>query len=939
MTPTGLPPPPAWAPSAAPARGPLLSVVIPTYNEAANIAPLLQALDAALPGIDLEYVVVDDDSSDGTARLAQAANPRVRVIVRKGERGLATAVVRGLREARGEYVAVMDADFQHPPPTVRALLDQARRSNADLVVGSRYARGGSEGNFGAVRRIISAGARKLSNATIPTVRNFRVTDPMSGLFLVRRDRIEGVDLRPTGYKILLEVLGRCPLRRVEEVGYTFQDRRGGASKLGPAVMLQYIVHLLALGWQHPENVRILRFMAVGASGSIVTLGLLWQLHELAGLEASLANLIGVAAGIQWNFLLNDRFTFPDRRDAPWGSRWGMFNVVSLGGLTVNFTAFFLLHYFGGLHPILAGAGAILAAFAANFLGNSRLTYGGERRPRPRQWLPVVVLVVVASGFYFTTLNEPRGVYFDESYYLATAYQMENGVWTDPCWQFDAAVPDMPLNYEHPPLGKLILYASIHAYDDYRGVFKGCRLPDQTSPDGRAPAECYVDHNEATTATFNDMQLKEGDKFDTGQRCFQGWIHDMQTYGNPYAWRGPSALFGVITVAFAALAARRIFQSEFAGALAGALVIADTLVLSTARIALLDIFATGFAVMAIWAATFPTRKGVLGTFLFLGLGFACKYYVLFVGPPIAVLSLWIHWRHGRLTKRRFDWHWVSALAIPPAVWVLSYIPWFAAVAKAKGIANASAQFLVSQARAISWDTGVGASGADQGHQYQSKPIEWLMMSKPMSYIGPAGPTADTVGAYIYAVGNPILWWAAALAIAIVLLAFVVSYLLSLARHPASPVSFFAGLPRAKQALLVTALVPLLGYLCFFLLQRTTYIFYMTLIVPFFAILLAGALAYLWSFAGRLPKAATVAVLVLVGLAFLWFFQVSIYMPIPRDNSVLDMLSGQGWPRAPGTDIHYPALGFNDVMQAIPWMEPYGSWDCWSKESMAPGDVCT
>jgi len=901
--------PPLPKPSGAPP--PILSVVVPTYNESANIGPLLQALDAAFAGTAVEYVVVDDDSKDGTAGLARAASPRARVIVRKGERGLATAVVRGMAESRGTYVAVMDADFQHPPEAVRALLERARGSGADLVIGSRYATGGSEGGFAASRKLMSRGARGIARLALPAVRRFHVTDPMSGLFLVRRDRIDAASLRPKGYKILLEVLARGDLRDVQEVGYRFDNRRGGDSKLGANVMAQYLAHVAALSVTQKENQRLVRFLLVGASGVLVTLGLAWLLHALAGWEESVAVLAATEGAILWNFLLNDTLTFRDRRErTPWIGRLALFNVVSLAAVTVNFAVFFVLHYFLDLHYLVAEAVAILVAFTVNYFGNLRFTYAGARRPTLRKWLPILILVVAASGFYFSELNEPDSIYFDESYYLAVAHQMDNGVWNDPCWQ-DA----MPLNYEHPPLAKLILYASVHAYDTYHGVFLGCRAPDTTGSQANVPTPCYPNST-----------------LETGKDCFSKWVEDMRTQGNPYAWRGPSALFGVITVAFAALAARRLFASDGAGVLAGAFVLADDLVLSTSRIALLDIFAVGFAVMACWAATHPTRKGIVGTAAFLGLGFSCKYYVLFVGPPIALLSLWTHWRAGRLTKTRFDWHWISYLTVPPAVWLATYTPWWIVWTRAKGVGFAVGTFLKVQVAALQWDSGLGVNG-DQGHQYQSKPLEWLPMMKPMSYIGPSNPQPDTVGAYVYAVGNPILWWAAALAVLYALIDYVSEYAGAMLRgrrtRVPSPISFFASLPRIKQALLVASLLPLIGYAGFFLLHRTTFIFYMTLVVPFFAIVLAGAAIYLWHSPGRMSKALTIALCAAVVLGFLWYFQVSIYMPIPRNNSLADVLAGHNWQPIPGTPLDYPAPGFNDVMHTVPWMHPFGSWDCWQQ----------
>lgn len=228
-----------------------LSVVIPTYNEGENITPLLRALKTHLADVDTEFLVVDDDSSDGT--VAKAHREGARTIVRTRERGLGTAVVRGIAEANGKYVVVMDADFQHPPKVVARLLQRAQETDVDMVVGSRYARLGGEEGFSAPRRMVSIGASLIAKALLPSVRRNRLTDPMSGLFLVRRDRIHLSDLHPKGYKILLELLERSPIRHVEEVGYVFSKRLGGESKLGAMVMFQFLLHVTILAWSAPRS--------------------------------------------------------------------------------------------------------------------------------------------------------------------------------------------------------------------------------------------------------------------------------------------------------------------------------------------------------------------------------------------------------------------------------------------------------------------------------------------------------------------------------------------------------------------------------------------------------------------------------------------------------------------------------------------------------------
>lgn len=362
-------------------------MVVPTYNEAANIGALLRELQDVLAGVDAEYVVVDDSSKDATADAARAACPAARVVVRTDERGLATAVVRGIRESRGTYVAVMDADFQHPPAAVLRMLRKAQDTDADLVVGSRYAPGGSLGEFGAARRTLSQGATVLSRLALPPLRRGRVTDPMSGLFLVRRDRVPLDALRPRGYKILLEVIGRSPLRRIEEVGYVFQDRRGGESKLGSAVIGQYVAHLAVLAKDHPDNRRLAKFMAVGVSGIFVQLGVLYLLlaslgvhdtNQLTPLAGRSAYAAATEAAVLSNFFLNDNWTFRDRRTMGFWGRIGLFHAVGLLAYLINNGAFFLLHdKFHVLRQTPAALVAVLIAFVANIAGNLAFTY---RRP-------------------------------------------------------------------------------------------------------------------------------------------------------------------------------------------------------------------------------------------------------------------------------------------------------------------------------------------------------------------------------------------------------------------------------------------------------------------------------------------------------------------------------------------------------------------------------
>ena len=230
---------------------PVVSLVIPTFNESANVAELLNRLDAVLPQhASCEVIFVDDSTDDTPAVITEAARySRLAVSVMHrevAEGGLGGAVAMGLREASAPWIVVMDADLQHPPALVPELVAAGQQADADLVVATRYAGGGSrEGLDGGFRRFASGGSTLLTKAVFP--RQLRdVSDPMSGFFAVRAEALDANVLRPLGYKILLELIVRCRLRRITEVPYQFQDRFAGESKANFGEGLRFLRHLMVL---------------------------------------------------------------------------------------------------------------------------------------------------------------------------------------------------------------------------------------------------------------------------------------------------------------------------------------------------------------------------------------------------------------------------------------------------------------------------------------------------------------------------------------------------------------------------------------------------------------------------------------------------------------------------------------------------------------------
>lgn len=228
---------------------PLLSLIVPTYNERENVRPLVAEIGAAVAGLDWELLFVDDstDGTDAEVQRVAESEPRVRLLHRtRNTGGLAGAVVAGFRAAQGQYLCVLDGDLQHPPAGIRALLAEAERSGADIVIASRYIAGGSPGGLdGGMRRFYSRGLKALARLLFP--RRLRgVSDPLGGFFLLRRDLLAGVRLRPIGYKILLEVLVRCPWQRVAETPYRFRPRRHGVTKADFRQGLRFLRHLARL---------------------------------------------------------------------------------------------------------------------------------------------------------------------------------------------------------------------------------------------------------------------------------------------------------------------------------------------------------------------------------------------------------------------------------------------------------------------------------------------------------------------------------------------------------------------------------------------------------------------------------------------------------------------------------------------------------------------
>ncbi len=362
-----------------------LSMIVPTYNEARNIREMVrrltELLDRSLPD-QYEIVVVDDNSPDGTAELAlqlTAQYPQLRVMRRELERGLSTAVIRGWQAARGEVLAVIDADLQHPPEVTVQLCAEMDRG-ADLAVASRHIEGGGVSDWSALRRVLSRAAQLIGLVILPEVVG-RVSDPMSGYFMVRRSVIQGVELSPLGYKILIEVIGRGQCRWIGEVPYVFRERVEGESKVSRKVYIDYLRHLVRLRLAKLPINRFIRFAMVGFTGVIVDMSVLYLLSDPTTLHWGLtrSKLVAAELAIINNFLWNDLWTFGDISGHQKGTRarlrrFAKFQLICLGGMVLNTVLLNVMFNFFGMNRYVANAVAIGIVTGWNFYLNFKLSW-------------------------------------------------------------------------------------------------------------------------------------------------------------------------------------------------------------------------------------------------------------------------------------------------------------------------------------------------------------------------------------------------------------------------------------------------------------------------------------------------------------------------------------------------------------------------------------
>jgi len=371
-----------------------ISIIIPTYNESQNIISILKSIGRNLPkNLHTEAIVVDDNSPDGTGRLVEdylknfkkMADYTIEIIHRKAKDGLGSAILKGIQQAKGDTIVVMDCDFSHPPQIIPKLIESIKKYQYDIAVASRYIKGGKIQGWSLKRKFMSKFATLIAKKGL----GIDAKDPMSGFFAFKRNIIKGLNIDAIGYKVLLEILVKTKDVNIKEIPYTFQDRKFGSSKLNIKTIFDYyrsVWKLYRYGkplekQEKRSSVKFLykagRFYTVGATGFIVNYMIsllfaggisdMWYLH---------ANVIGIIASISTNFILNKTWTFGDRdfRLKKTISQYGKFAMFSsLGALVQLGMVYFLVDSNEISYPLALILAVMTAAFG-NFILNKKWTF-------------------------------------------------------------------------------------------------------------------------------------------------------------------------------------------------------------------------------------------------------------------------------------------------------------------------------------------------------------------------------------------------------------------------------------------------------------------------------------------------------------------------------------------------------------------------------------
>jgi len=350
-----------------------LAVVIPTFNERDNVAPLIQRLRGSLRGVDWQAIFVDDNSPDGTAETVKAMAARdwrISCIRRVGRRGLAGAVLEGALATAAPYVAVIDADLQHDEALLPRMLASLKAGEADLAIGSRFL--ASKEIEKGLSRTRQAGSR-IANWLARRVLRAEVSDPVSGFFLIRRELIDSVapQLTSHGFKVLFDIIASQPTPpRIKEFSYEFAERHTGDSKMDGRIVIEYLGLILTKLTGNLLPPRFLMFGLVGVSGLAVHMAMLYS-GRAVGLDFMISQVAAATTAMTSNFLINNTVTYRDRRLRGMRLLTGYLRFCALCGvgLIANVAVANLVHEHTPMWWLAGAAGAFSGA-AWNYVSTS-----------------------------------------------------------------------------------------------------------------------------------------------------------------------------------------------------------------------------------------------------------------------------------------------------------------------------------------------------------------------------------------------------------------------------------------------------------------------------------------------------------------------------------------------------------------------------------------
>ncbi|MDX1958964.1 MAG: glycosyltransferase family 2 protein [Leptospiraceae bacterium] len=352
-----------------------VSIILPTYNEVENIESMIHEIEDVCTNFSHEVIVVDDNSPDGTYKKVEALRekyPSLVLIRRFHERGLSSAVVRGMEDAEGKFFIVLDADGQHDPSVIPKIYESLK--SFEIVVASRQKNRKGYGKFSLFRKLLS----KVGNFLTTKILKINVNDPMSGYFGIRRNEFEKIseEMNPRGFKILLEILFRSRTKNITEINYEFKTRKFGKTKLNFIVVLDFMISILEIYFYPKLSADFLRYGIIGVSGIFVNLTVQFIANNIFSFNAktayfslSISVILGFIFSVTSNFMLNNIWTFQQKK-FKFGKDWFMalsrFALVAILGLLIQISVWMLV--LGELKLYLSGVNFQLLNLSSNLIG-------------------------------------------------------------------------------------------------------------------------------------------------------------------------------------------------------------------------------------------------------------------------------------------------------------------------------------------------------------------------------------------------------------------------------------------------------------------------------------------------------------------------------------------------------------------------------------------